>query len=194
MLECTDRFQARSRPEKTAEKARKGTSFRAGGPNSPVYFRILKVPDAAIWSCGFKVSFSKPFFLLFLLLLNSCAWIETHESRPLADGYDVGWIDFARTQSINRYDSVNADYSGFYTEVVEAYVYAVGHDSNFIIAKQHPDSDSTTAYFIIDIKKNRKAQTQGVYGPLTAMAFDSIRRTLNIERIGFDLKFEEYPE
>lgn len=85
-------------------------------------------------------------------------------------------------------------------ELVPAYVFAVGHNDDFIIAKQHPTIDykheidtSITNYYIVDM--NRKIFTNGqkVFGPVNKYEFDSLRTLLNIESIKFDLRYPKNP-
>lgn len=99
---------------------------------------------------------------------TSCIFDSATEE--LTHGYDLTWIDFKENRAI---------YKG--EEQVPGYVSSVGYNSNYIIAKQHPQKGdiysvpdySITNYFIIDIEENEKGYKQGVIGPLTKEQFDS---------------------
>lgn len=76
-------------------------------------------------------------------------------------------------------------------------IYSVGYNSDYIIAKQHPQKGdfysepdySITNYFIIDIEENNKGYKQGVIGPLTKEQFDSKMDELGIsEKIKFTIE------
>src|SRR5690606_16111418 len=101
-------------------------------------------------------------FLFSLYIQTSCIFDSSTEE--LTHGYELSWIDFKKNQAI---------YNG--EEQVPGYVSGVGYNSDYIIAKQHPQKGdfysepdySTTNYFIIDIEENEKEYKQGVIGPLT---------------------------
>ena len=97
-------------------------------------------------------------------------------SKTLVGEYSVGWIDISCTMTI---------YNGP-LGLMEGQIYHVGWDSDFIIAKRHPDCDkSKTDYFIIDIKENQKekySQTKGVYGPLDLERFNQLFGQLGIPK------------
>jgi hypothetical protein len=115
--------------------------------------------------------------LLFLVcMLTSCVFDSSTEE--LTQGYELAWIDFKENQAI---------YKG--EEQVPGYVTSVGYNSDYIIAKQHPQKGgfysepvySITNYFIIDIKENEKGDKQGVIGPLSKEQFDSKMEELEIK-------------
>ena len=87
------------------------------------------------------------------------------------------------------------DCSGCYNVLVGGYVYAVGHNDNFIIAKQQFGSDTgKTYYYIIDIKENQKyGYSKGVYESLSETGFDSLRNRLKISHIPFDMNYPKNP-
>lgn len=82
--------------------------------------------------------------------------------------------------------------------LVPEYVFSVGHDDDFIIAKQHPTSgfengfeiDTTiTNYFVIDMNRKIFRTREKVFGPLSIEQFDSLRSELKIENIKFDMNY-----
>ena len=128
-------------------------------------------------------------FLLFSLLvffLSSCLFDS--DSDKIIYDYETIWIDIPQTRSINKGE-----------KIVPAYVSEIGHNSQYIIAKQHPIKigtiyavyTDTINYYIIEIASNT-FQDKPVYGPLTKASFDSLRKELNIIDIKFNMHYPEY--
>jgi Protein of unknown function (DUF3997) len=124
---------------------------------------------------------------IFLLIsLSSCLFDS--DSDKIVGDYETVWIDIPQTRSINKGE-----------EIVHAYVSEIGHNSNFIIAKQQPIKQGnivtihtdTTNYYIITVSNN-SFQDKPVYGPLNKKLFDSLRQELKIENIKFDMFYPEY--
>ena len=129
----------------------------------------------------------KILFIIFLsIFLSSCLFDS--DSDKIVGDYETVWIDIPQTRSINKGE-----------EIVPAYVSEIGHNSNFIIAKQQPIKQGnivtvhidTTNYYIITVSKN-SFQDKPVYGPLSKKSFDSLRKDLKIENIKFDMFYPEY--
>ena len=120
------------------------------------------------------------------IFLSSCLFDS--DSEKIIGDYETIWIDIPQTRSINKGE-----------EIVTAYVSEIGHNSNFIIAKQQPIKQGnivtvrkdTTNYYIITVSDN-SFQDKPVYGPLSKKSFDSLRRQLDIENIKFDMFYPEY--
>jgi len=120
------------------------------------------------------------------IFLSGCLFDS--DSDKIIGDYETVWIDISQTRSINKGE-----------EIVPAYVSEIGHNSNFIIAKQQPIKQGnivtvhtdTTNYYIITVSKN-SFQDKPVYGPLSKKSFDSLRRELKIENIKFDMSYPEY--
>lgn len=81
---------------------------------------------------------------------------------------------------------------------LDPYVFSIGHNENFIVAKQHPlcegylDSNcmpdqSVTNYFIINV------QTKDKYGPFDERSFIEKKNKLNISEIKFKYNYPEIP-
>ena len=127
--------------------------------------------------------------ILGILNLNSC-FIFDSDSDIIIGKYEVLWIDSPNTRAVcEKYSSTGS------TVLIPEYVFAVGHNSEFIIAKQHPTNGfengneidkSKTNYYIVDIRNKSK-----VFGPLTKSDFNNKVSELNIEEIEFD---QNYPE
>ncbi|WP_158977389.1 DUF3997 domain-containing protein [Cellulophaga sp. L1A9] len=124
-----------------------------------------------------------------ILTLNSC-YLFDNDADKIIGKYEVSWIDTPNTRAVCERTS-----STGYLGLISEYVFAVGHNSDFIIAKQHPTSgfkngyeiDTTkTNYFIIDIRIQSK-----VFGPMNKSNFESKVKELNISEIKFD---QTYPE
>lgn len=134
--------------------------------------------------------------LFFVLILTRCAPFDS-DSDTITGNYEVMWVDVREQRAICERDGT---YSSAWGVLVDEYVFAAGHDNNFIIAKQHPLLDhkpgeefkidtTVTNYFIIDMRKvNNK-----VLGPLTREEFMEKRKELNIEKIEFDMNYPEVP-
>lgn len=120
------------------------------------------------------------------IFLSSCLFDS--DSDKIIGDYETVWIDIPQTRSI---------YKG--EEIIPAYVSEIGHNSNFIIAKQQPIKQGTivtvntdtTNYYIITVSNN-SFQDKPVYGPLSKTSFDSLRKELKIEDIKFDMFYPEY--
>jgi len=126
------------------------------------------------------------------LTVTSCAWFDQSSHERITGEYVVGWNDFVQNRSITK---LIKDCSGCSTVLVSNYVYAVGHNDSFIIAKQHFGGDTTkTYYFVIDIKKNEdQIGTKGIYKFSDKQSFDTFRNRMNISHIPFDMNYPKNP-
>jgi hypothetical protein len=126
------------------------------------------------------------------MTISSCAWFDQSDHKRIIGDYEVGWNDLVRNRNITK---PIKDCSGCFNVLVDGYVFAIGHNDNFIIAKQHLGNDTaTTYYFIIDINGNEKlGGKKGSYTSLSKPAFDSLRSKLNISHIPFDMNYPENP-
>ena len=140
----------------------------------------------------------KSLFALICVLLNSCFGLFDSSADTIEGRYNVGWIDVVSSRSISMADT-DGGYGGI--EIVPQYVYAVGHNEKFIVAKQHPVRDTKgekidineTNYFIIDIRKENYYWQKGVYGPMTKKSFDSLSNSLKVGKIKFEMNYPENP-
>ena len=128
-------------------------------------------------------------FLLFsslIIFLSSCLFDS--DSDKIIYDYETIWIDIPQTRSISKGE-----------EIVPAYVSEIGYNLKYIIAKQHPIKTGniytvypdTTNYFIIELTGNT-FQDKPVYGPLSKVSFDSLRKRLNITDIKFKMHYPEF--
>ena len=74
--------------------------------------------------------------------------------------------------------------------LIKPYVFSIGHNERFILAKQHPSENGvieteTINYYIINMTLKPYAGQEGIYGPLSKTQFDSLRREFKIEHIAF---------
>ena len=136
--------------------------------------------------------------LLLGLTLNSCYLFDSGSDKIIGN-YKVLWIDIFSNQIICETDEKNATSC---SQLIDEYVFAIGHNSSFIIAKQHPTNgfkngyevDTTiTNYFIIDINGKITKNRNKVIGPLSKKEFEEIVAELNIENIKFDQNYPENP-
>jgi len=133
------------------------------------------------------------------VLFTGCFGLWDSGSDRIVGKYIVLWIDLRENQTISEQVEMNSSNS---SQVVPDYVFAVGHNDDYIIAKQHPTSGfedgykidtKITYYYIVDM--NRKVLTKGekTFGPLTINQFDSLRTVLKIKNIEFDKIYPEKP-
>jgi len=121
-----------------------------------------------------------------MLPLSGCIF-DSGSDKIIGD-YETIWIDIPQTRGISKGETI-----------VPGYVSEIGHNSKYIIAKQHPIKDGnitmvhtdTTNYYIIEVSSNT-FQDKPVYGPLNRQSFDSVRQKLNIVNIKFDMLYSEY--
>ncbi|HYG01797.1 MAG TPA: DUF3997 domain-containing protein [Chryseosolibacter sp.] len=133
------------------------------------------------------------------LILTGCFGLFDSSSDTIIGRYKVLWIDLQEQQFICE---ELEEYSTSCLTLVPEYVFAVGHNDNFIIAKQHPTSGfedgfkvdtSLTNYYIIDIKRKIKTDGEKVIGPLTKEQFDRKVKEFKIEEIKFEMTYPEVP-
>jgi hypothetical protein len=131
--------------------------------------------------------------LLLILILNltSC-WNNESEWEKIIGNYEVGWNDLVANRSICLRDSINPSSS---IPLTQGYVYAVGNNSDFIIAKQHSNLNdiSRTEYIIIDLKTKAYQNIPKVFGPMTESEFQKKMFELNISELEFDKLYPENP-
>jgi len=140
----------------------------------------------------FKLKYAFGLSLVILTTFSGCSLFDQSDHQQIIGEYEVGWNDLVRNRSINKPEK---ECSGCFEILVGNYVYAVGHNDSFIIAKQHFGSDTlNTYYYIIDINKQEKrGGRKGVYESLSKRDFDSLRKRLNISHIPFDMNYPENP-
>ncbi|AEH02739.1 MULTISPECIES: DUF3997 domain-containing protein [Flavobacteriaceae] len=129
--------------------------------------------------------------LIGILTLNSC-WNNPGESELIIGNYFVEWNDLVANRALVEKTEKDSPYS---SGIISNYVFAVGNNSDFIIAKQHPylNDLTITKYFIIDLKKREKTNEDGIYGPMDKQQFDKKSKGLNISELDFDQVYNENP-
>ncbi len=134
--------------------------------------------------------------LLILSTLTSCFGIFDSQEERITGDYILIWNDFQKSQCvIKEWDS-----SGGGETIIPEYVFAVGHNDDYIIAKQHPTAgfeeryninDKITNYYIIDITSNTRKTDLNVIGPLTKEEFYTLRNELKISTLEFDMTYPD---
>ncbi|MBT9189350.1 DUF3997 domain-containing protein [Zobellia russellii] len=133
-----------------------------------------------------------------LFLINSCGLFDNGSDQIIGD-YKIQWIDMHNTRSICK---TPKKYPELCETLVFEYVFAVGHDKDYIIAKQHPTKGFENGYevdtsitncFIVDIKSNVRENRNRVIGPLNEKVFKEKVLELNIEKVAFDQTYPENP-
>ena len=129
--------------------------------------------------------------LIGILTLNSC-WNNPSESELIIGNYFVEWNDLIANRAIIEKTEKDSPYSN---GIISGYVFAVGHNSEYIIAKQHPYlNDSTvTKYYIIDLNKRKLGNNNSIIGPLEKEEFNKKTVELNISELQFDQNYRENP-
>ncbi len=139
------------------------------------------------------------FYTIFTLLITGCFGVGDNDFDPIVAEYNIGWIDKEETRSVCKGLEVG-DMGG--ETVIPKYVFAVGHNEQYIIAKQHPiDSANnrkvdtkTTNYFVIDYTKHPYARQDGIYGPMNWDAYKKLNTELGIGEIAFDMIYPDSPQ
>lgn len=136
-----------------------------------------------------------PSLLLLLIISWNC---EPSDPKRIIGKYKILelWYKDTRTLGLVKEFSKNSRGSG---GVVEPNVFAVGHNEDFIIVKQHPTNgyeggyqmDTTiTNYYIVDMNFKVHQGIEEAIGPLTREQFDSLRIEYQIQEIEFDKQFK----
>lgn len=121
--------------------------------------------------------------IIYSFFLSGCLFDSVSDN--VADDYEVVWTDTYETRRLNKGE-----------QIVPAYVFAVGHNSKFIYAKQHPlivgskkkIDESITNYYLIE-RTISSYQDKPVYGPLTKLSFDSLTNILGLKELDFDMTY-----
>ena len=133
------------------------------------------------------------------LLLVSCFGLFDSDSDRIIGKYIIIWIDLPQNQTISEEIELNSESS---IGLIQEYVFAVGHNEDYIIAKQHPTSGfengfeintKITNYFIIDMNRKTLKKGEKIFGPLKEVEFNKLRKKLKIESIEFDMNYPEKP-
>jgi hypothetical protein len=132
----------------------------------------------------------KNLYIYLLLLLCSCHGAAYEEY--LVDNYSLKAMDVKSGMSVFYNDNE------YLIGIIQPTVFAVGHNNDFIIAKQHPNNfpiidKSITNYFIIPIKKRvAESVEKNVIGPLTIEEFNAMKTELRVpESLVFTKVFED---
>lgn len=135
--------------------------------------------------------------VVLLFLAGGCS-LFNNEFEHLAGRYNVGHANREEYRVICESQLEPDDIGGII--VVPAYVYAVGNNSDYVIAKQHPipgddhegePDTSITNFYVIDV--HRRHSQNAVLGPFTLMQFDSVRAVFGITSLKFDKVYPDNP-
>ena len=128
-------------------------------------------------------------YLIFIaIFIISCAWLDESEHQKIIGQYEVGWNDLESNRAITKKSEISENN---YNIIVSDYVSAVGHNENYIIAKQHQNFNNEINYYLIDINKNKLDNSKGILGPLNKNEFEKVKIELKIENLKFDMIFDE---
>ena len=127
-----------------------------------------------------------------MVVLSSCFGLFDSGDDKITDEYHVAWMDLHSAQGIYH----NKEEYGLTEQVIPNYVFAVGYNDDFIVAKQHPTNGfygghkifkDTLNFFIIQIQD----EMDSIYGPLTKEEFALKAKEFDIQNITFDMKYPE---
>lgn len=111
--------------------------------------------------------------------------------KKLNGGYYLSATDVNDDMSLGYEDNGNG------VGIIDATVYAVGQNDNFIIVKRHPRSMSKAdrnikEYYIIPLK-NRISQSadKNLYGPMSQDEFQQKVKELHVGTISFSIVFKD---
>ena len=136
----------------------------------------------------------KAFYVVILTALVSCSRFAIEEK--IIDNYYLIATDTGEDCKLDYREPADED---SYGTIIGATVFAVGHNDEYIIAKQHPRTfpkppDKTiTNYFILRVKKSMDWRSKdGQFGPLTLEQFNGKRNELGIPKdLGFTKVFKD---
>lgn len=130
--------------------------------------------------------------LLLFVAAGFCAgcFMWDSSSDTVTGKYSTLWIDLEENRALCE----KLENEGSWSTLIEPYVFAVGHNDDFIIVKQHPAAHgmvnlAVTNYYIVNIR-NPEAQ---VSGPHLEEAFEKLRRRVGASDIKFDQLYPERP-
>jgi hypothetical protein len=137
--------------------------------------------------------------MLMAFILSGCTFDSG--SKRITGRYIVLWIDQPENQSLSLQSATSSSSS---SEIIQPYVFAVGHNDRFIIAMQHPTNGfdggykmdtSITLYYIIDTKTKSRYEEYTLYGPLTRPKFEDLSFRFNLQQVSFDIRYPDniYP-
>lgn len=87
--------------------------------------------------------------------------------------YALLWIDIPADVTLSYSNNQRA-----WSPLVEKQVFAVGSDSRYIVAKQHPDGDrSKTNFYVVD---RSRGEFHSVRGPMSEVEFTKITVQLGL--------------
>jgi len=135
------------------------------------------------------------FFILPATLLTGCfSALFNSDFDTIMGEYNVGWIADEKSRTICK-GLNDGDKGG--EELFDAYIFSVGYNAKYIVAKQHPYDSivdlKTTNYFVIDYSKHPYAKQDGIYGPMNWEAYQKLNTELSIGEIDFDMNYPEDP-
>jgi len=127
-------------------------------------------------------------YLSIPLLFVGCQGLAVKEK--IIDNYFLVAADASEWTSLSYHeDNEGANYSS----LIEATVFAVGYNDNYMIVKQHPctlpnpPDKNITNFYILPLKEGMNWRTKnGLMGPLTEQEFNAKRKELGIPK---DLTF-----
>ena len=131
---------------------------------------------------------------LTILIGSSCAWTDSQEEFSLINGYKVSWYDLESNRNLNRVvNGINDE--KYIQPLITDYIFEIGYDSTFIIAKTHPKFDTTIVeYYVVNtLYKTDLKNLKELYGPMNKVSYESLLNTLEIDSLNNSIYFNEIP-
>lgn len=130
--------------------------------------------------------------LSLLLGVTSCDFGGRQEEVHIVGPYYVGWIDLESNRTIYIKETPESSYG---QTIVSGYVFAVGNNAQYIIAKSLRDSKSTVDYHIIDTKGyyHTNMDNNNYWEFSSEAEFYRKLDTMGISTIQFDKNFRKNP-
>ena len=133
-------------------------------------------------------------FIFIAFFLTRCGYLIDRQEEIITGNYISYFNEAPTCRAIAKPTGSN------YAYVITGYIFAIGHEKEYIIAKRNPNPNcdfkvdtSKTEYFILQVDTLKSIEKKQ-YGPLDSHSFDSIRQQLNIQNIKFDLVYPRQPQ
>ncbi len=131
--------------------------------------------------------------LIVSLIIAGCG-TSVEFRRVVSNYYLIATDDLEQLSLCQQYSSNSSSYPAIITETV----FAVGYNTHYIIAKQHPNehgealNKNITNYYILPLDTPINSGTlKPLIGPLDSATFDIKRNELGIKDIKFTVVYKE---
>ncbi|MEX1001397.1 MAG: DUF3997 domain-containing protein [Crocinitomicaceae bacterium] len=119
--------------------------------------------------------------------------MDESEEEHIIGNYYVGWADMESNRTICFRKDPEGQTS---RTIISGYIFAVGNDSSYIIAKSHPGvTTDITYYHIVDVREEKLTNfhTDNCWTTESKKKFNLKRSELGILNLEFDKNYTENP-